>query len=80
MQYKSFQKWLVKTAKLGPKSACDAASRLKRAGKHIDLSRPLNRETLSCKLSRDKDFMKLSIWVQAQLKRAVLLFWKFNAK
>lgn len=74
MTNETFEKWLVREVKFRPKSATDTASRLRRAERFIELSRPLKEEDLASKLSRDKEFSKLSIFVKPQLKRAVLLY------
>lgn len=68
-----FKDWLIDEFGLKEESASDVESRLKRAGKFVDLCKEETAEYIIFEMTQNKEFQKLNKSVQSQLKRAVKL-------
>lgn len=71
-----FWQWLIDKKKMEKRSARDVVSRLKRI-KNILGTEEIQTETIR-KLDSNEEFLKCSISVKSQLRRAVGLYIEFN--
>ena len=77
MNYEGFRDWLNEKRNLTIRSARDAASRLRRVNKMINLPEFVSLETLEV-LERSNEFCNMSTQIRCQLKRAVNLYIEFQ--
>lgn len=78
-----FKDWLTDEMGLKKESASDVESRLKRAGKFVDLCKEEQADYFIFEMGRNKEFQQLDRTVQSQLKRAIKLsteYQKLNKK
>lgn len=67
----SFKEWIKEHTEFSDAVVCDTASRLKRADSILEWR---DDETYLFYLEKEQDFMKLSVSVKSQLRRAVKLY------
>lgn len=72
------QQWLIKTEKFTAKSAGDVCSRVRRVRSLLQLKGTESYNVVLSRLDDSKEFARLSVFVKAQLKRAIRLSYDFE--
>lgn len=77
MKIEIFRNWLCNDRGLKETSAKDVISRLKRVDKIIIFNKEESYEKIIKNLDENDDFIKFSVFVKPQIKRAVKLYKEF---
>lgn len=78
MDFEGFNKWLVESKGISQRSTNDVLSRVRRVMKILNVDE-ISQDTKTS-LVKNESFQETSRFIQAQLKRAVILYSEFLAE